>query len=44
MEETSIAPVEVVVEEEEVIGMTMHLPNGKSAQTCRDVINCKDTS
>jgi len=31
------------VEEEEVIGMKMHLPNGKSAQTCRDVINFKYT-
>ena len=43
VEETAIAPAKVVVEEEDVIGMTMHLPNGKSAQTCRDVINFKYT-
>jgi len=43
VEETTIAPLEVVVEEEEVIGITMHLPKCKSAQTCRDIINCNET-
>jgi len=42
VEETAIAPAKVVVEEEEVI-VTRHLPNSKSAQTCRDVINFKYT-
>ena len=39
----AIAPAKVVVEEKEVIGMTLHLPNSKSAQICRDVINFKYT-